>query len=85
VYAGYQGRIQEGGDCRAAAPLNPSRRNLENADFLDTVVSKVLRDLPFRRNQPLKSADDEYFRVLTNKLLKQKTRRLDSMIESLNV
>jgi hypothetical protein len=26
--------------------------------FLDSIIQNVLRDLPFRRNQPLKSADD---------------------------
>jgi hypothetical protein len=46
------------GACRAAAPQTPQNRNLENTDLVDTVISKVLRDLPFSRNQPLKSADE---------------------------
>jgi hypothetical protein len=50
-----QGRTQEGRDCRAAAPPKPK---LKKTHFLDIMVLKVLRDLPFSRNQPLKSADD---------------------------
>jgi hypothetical protein len=33
-------------------------RNLKNADFIDIMTSKVLLDLPFSQNKPLKSADD---------------------------
>jgi hypothetical protein len=49
-----------GGGCRAAGPPPqiPENLNLKNTDFVDVVISKVLRDLPFRRRQPLKSADD---------------------------
>jgi hypothetical protein len=36
----------------------PQSRNLKNTDFVDIMIPKVLRDLPFSRNQPLKSADD---------------------------
>jgi hypothetical protein len=32
------------------------------------MVSKVLRDLPFNLNQPLKTADDRYIRSLKNKI-----------------
>jgi hypothetical protein len=46
------------GACRAAAPPNPQNRNLKNTGFLDIMISDVLRDLLFSRNQPLKSADD---------------------------
>jgi hypothetical protein len=38
-------------------PYSPNR-NLKNTDFVDILLSKVLRDLPFSRNQPLKSPDD---------------------------
>jgi poly(A) polymerase Pap1 len=31
------------------------------------MISKVLSDLSFRRNQPLKSVDDQYIRILKNK------------------
>jgi hypothetical protein len=42
------------------------------------MISKVLRDLPLSRNQPLKSADDYYIRMLKNKFkkLKKKDRAL---------
>jgi hypothetical protein len=47
-----------GGGYRAANPLQTHQnRNLKNTDFVD-IISKLLRDLPFSRNQPLKSADD---------------------------
>jgi hypothetical protein len=36
------------------------------------MISKVLRDLSFSWNQPLKSADDQYTRILKNKLIKLK-------------
>jgi hypothetical protein len=40
------------------------------------MISKVLRDLPFSRNQPLKSGDDYHIRILKNKLIKlKKTKR----------
>jgi hypothetical protein len=45
-------------------PTNTPNRNLKNTDFVDVKISKVLRDLPFGRNQPLKSADDRYIRIL---------------------
>jgi hypothetical protein len=44
-------------------------------DIVAVMISKVLRDLPFSRNQPLKSADDYYIRILKNKLINKKTRR----------
>jgi hypothetical protein len=48
-----QGRTQ------GAAGLQPSKtpqnRNLQNTKFVDITTEKVLRDLPFSRNQPLKS------------------------------
>jgi hypothetical protein len=46
-----------GRGCRAAAPQNPKNRNLKDTNFVN-MISKVLRYLPFSRNQPLKSADD---------------------------
>jgi hypothetical protein len=52
-----QGHTQ-GSGCQAAAPPNPQNRNLKNAYFVDIMISKVLRDLPFSRNHPLKSTDD---------------------------
>jgi hypothetical protein len=38
----------------AAAPKTEIKKN----DFIDIMISKVLRDLPFSRNQALKSPDD---------------------------
>jgi hypothetical protein len=49
-------RPKEGGSW-AAAPQTPQNRNLRNTHFVVT-ISDVLRDLPFSRNQPMKSADD---------------------------
>jgi hypothetical protein len=34
------------------------KQNLKNTDFVSITISKVLRDFPVSRNQPLKSADD---------------------------
>jgi hypothetical protein len=54
-----QGRTQGGGGCRIAAPSQtPQNINLKNTDFVELMISKVLHDLPFSRNLPLKSADD---------------------------
>jgi hypothetical protein len=38
-------------------------------------MSKVLRDFPFSHNQPLKSADDQYIKILKNKLIKLKNKK----------
>jgi hypothetical protein len=44
------------------------------------MISEVLRDFPFSRNQPLKSAGDQYIRILENELIpfwrKQEDRTL---------
>jgi hypothetical protein len=39
------------------------------------MISKVLLNLPFSRNQPLKLADDQYTRILKNKLIKLKKQQ----------
>jgi hypothetical protein len=44
------------------------------------MISKVLRDFPFSRNQPLKSADDLYSRILKNKLIKFKKKQEDTTL-----
>jgi hypothetical protein len=69
-----QGRTQGGGGSRRAAapshtPKRPKRKFKKNIDFVDIMISKVLRDFPFSRNQPLKSADDWYITILKNKLI----------------
>jgi hypothetical protein len=64
------------GGCQAAAPPPHKPPNLKNTYFVDIMISKVLRDLPFSRNQPLKSADDCYIRILKNKLIKLKNKKI---------
>jgi hypothetical protein len=49
------------------------------------MISKVLGDLPFSQNQPLKSADDQYIRILKNKLIKLKKKQDNTVIESRNM
>jgi len=41
--------------------------------FVYTVISTVLSDLIFSRNQPLKSVDDKYIRILKNKIKERKS------------
>jgi hypothetical protein len=43
-----------GGCCRATAP----QIEIKKTDFVDTMISKGLCDLPFIPNQTLKSIDD---------------------------
>jgi len=57
---------RRGERCRAAAPPSLQKRNFKNTDFADTIKIKVLRDLRFRLNQPLKSANDYYTGILKN-------------------
>jgi hypothetical protein len=59
----YQARRQRG----AAGLYSPHITLLKTTDFVDTMITNVLRDLPFSRNQPLKSADDWYIGILKNK------------------
>jgi hypothetical protein len=51
----YRGRGARKG--AASHPQTPQNQNLKNTHLVD-MMSKVLGDLPFSRNQPLKSADD---------------------------
>jgi len=39
-------------------PPPPSILEFKNADFVNTIMSKVLRDLPFSQKRPLKSDDE---------------------------
>jgi hypothetical protein len=58
------------------APQTRENRNVKNTDFVDIMISEVLRDFLFSRNQTLKSADNKYIRILKNKLIKlKKTKR----------
>jgi hypothetical protein len=58
-----RGAPRGGGCCLAASP-QPQRLKFQKTYFAD-IMSKVLRDLPFSRNQPRKSAD-WYIRALKN-------------------
>jgi hypothetical protein len=44
----------------AAAAQQPPRQIeiFKNTNLVDTMISNVLRDLPFSQNQPLKSTDE---------------------------
>ena len=67
----YNGKGGVGTACRSASskdPRNPQNQNLQNNTFVDTTISNVLCDLPFRRNQPQNLADDRYIRVLKHEL-----------------
>jgi hypothetical protein len=59
----------QGGSCRAAPALPPPPRQgeIKKKRFSRHDVN-VSRDLRFSRNQPLKSADDQYIRILKNKI-----------------
>jgi hypothetical protein len=54
---GLPGVHPEGGGAAGLQPPNPKTEYFKT-DFVGIVTSKVLRDLPFSRNQPLKSDDD---------------------------
>jgi hypothetical protein len=76
-----------GGGCRPAAP--PPNRNLKNTDFVHKMISNILSDLPLSRNKSLKAADDEYIRILKNKINLDdlddiKSRRLGLLIYELD-
>jgi hypothetical protein len=50
----------------------PKKPKLKKHTFVDSMISEVLRDFPFSRNQTLKSADYWYIQILKNKLIKFK-------------
>jgi hypothetical protein len=60
------GAHPRGGGCRAAAPPPPNTKKpkFKTTHFIDIMISKALLDLPFNRNNPLKSADEQYIRIL---------------------
>jgi hypothetical protein len=79
VLAGVEGPGWGGGKgkggLRGAAGLHPPKpqnRNFVNTDFVDAMISKVLRGLSLSRNQPVKSADDQFIRILKNRFIKLK-------------
>jgi len=56
----YLGRTPGGAGATGlqTPPQTHKSRNIRNTDFIRTIVSNVLRDSPFRRNQPPKSDDE---------------------------
>jgi hypothetical protein len=59
----------QGGKCQAAArTLPPSIEVLKNTDFVDTMISNLLRDFAFSQSQYLIPVDDSYIRRLKNKM-----------------
>jgi hypothetical protein len=80
VTNGVQGHAQGGGlpGCSPAPP--PSKHpkpKFKRQDFSDILLSEVLCELPFGRNQPLKSAGDQYVRISKNKLIKLKNKKTE--------
>jgi hypothetical protein len=53
-----EGRTEGGAAGLHLPPETPKNRNLKDTDFIGTMISKALHDLPFSQNQLLKSADD---------------------------
>jgi hypothetical protein len=51
-----QGRTQGGWDLPGCTPQTP-KTEIQKIHFVDIMILKVLRNFPFSRNQPLKSAD----------------------------
>jgi hypothetical protein len=62
----YESRAPKRG-LPACRPPQPQWK-LKKTDFVDTMISDVLLDLPFSRNQPKKSADDWHSGILRNKM-----------------
>jgi hypothetical protein len=46
------------GGLPGCSPPNTPKLKFKNTDFVNTMISRVLRDLPCSQIQPLKSADD---------------------------
>jgi hypothetical protein len=53
---------------RRTATLPPPHPKSKFKKIVDMMISNVLRDLPFSRNQHLKSADDYFIGILKNKM-----------------
>jgi hypothetical protein len=71
-FLGLQANTSRAGGLPGCSPPHTQNRNIKNTDLLDIMISKVLCGFPFSRNQPLQSADDQYVRILKNKLIKLK-------------
>jgi hypothetical protein len=44
----------------SCSPPKPPKLKCKRHRFVNIMISKVLRDFPFSRNQPLKLADGQY-------------------------
>jgi hypothetical protein len=71
VRAEGKGVPKRGGGAARLLRSKPAKLKFKK-HFIRNMISKVLRDFPFSRNQPLKSADDQYIRILKNKLIQLK-------------
>jgi hypothetical protein len=56
-------------------PPKPPKPKVKKDRFCEHVGIKVLRDFSFSRNQPLKSADDQYITILKSKFKKLKNKK----------
>jgi hypothetical protein len=61
-------RTPKGQGVGGGAALSSKSKFKKTQFLLDTMISDVLLDLPFSRNQPLKSAEDQYLGILKNKI-----------------
>jgi hypothetical protein len=70
-FCGFPARAHpRGGGVTGLQPsLNPPKPKFKKTYFVGVMISNVLRDVPFSRNQPLKSAGDWYIVILKNKLI----------------
>jgi hypothetical protein len=57
------------GGLPGCSPPKTAKSKFKKTDSVTILISKLLRDFPSSRNQPLKSADDKYIRILKNKLI----------------
>jgi hypothetical protein len=66
--------------CNSPKPPPPKEKSKfkKKTDFVD-IIWNFLRDFPFSRNQPLKSPDDWYIRILKNKLIKLKKKKQEEL------
>jgi hypothetical protein len=69
--------------CRPPPTKGPRTEIKKN--LVDIVISNVLRDFTFSRNQPLKSADGCYIRIFKNKVMKLKRKEYRTLTMSWNV
>lgn len=65
LHTATEAQPRRGGGVCPAAPPNPPKPKLKHKNFVAT-ISNVLLHLPFRRNQPLKSANNCCIRIQEN-------------------